>query len=148
MLVNYYIIMIEVTINVSELGDKMLRLSALAARRVGPRVDRLVGVRHASSGGGGGGAGKAVAGTLLFSVGVGGGVVGYAAFDPEFRKTLEDSVPGSEDVLNAVLGSKEPPPKPKPVPSKLRQVAKDFLMTTYFDLQIIFYATLCMSPSI
>ena len=100
----------------------MLRLSALAARRLGARSNHLVGCRNASSGGGGGGggAGKAIAGTLLISAGLGGGVVGYAAFDDEFRKTLEESVPGSGDLLNTLLGPAEPPPVPKPVPSKLR----------------------------
>jgi len=100
----------------------MLRLSALAARRLGARSNHLVGCRNASSGGGGGGggAGKAIAGTLLISAGLGGGVVGYAAFDDEFRKTLEESVPGSGDLLNTLLGPAVPPPVPKPVPSKLR----------------------------
>ena len=55
--------------------------------------------QSASGGGGGGGVGSAIAGTLLFSVGVGGGVVGYAAFDEKFRKTLEESVPGEKTKL-------------------------------------------------
>jgi len=78
--------------------------------------------QSASGGGGGGGVGSAIAGTLLFSVGVGGGVVGYAAFDDKFRKTLEESVPGSQDVLDVVLGPLEPPQKPKDAvpPPKLK----------------------------
>jgi hypothetical protein len=101
----------------------MLRLSSVAARRMVARSDTLrTGVRNASSGGGGGGAGKAVAGTLMFTVGVGGGVLGYAALDPDFRKTLEESVPGSDEVLDLILGSSKPPAPvvTKPVPSKLR----------------------------
>ena len=43
----------------------------------------------------GSGVGSALVGTALFTVGVGGGVVGYAAFDDKFRKNLEESVPGT-----------------------------------------------------
>lgn len=101
----------------------MLRLSSVAARRLVGRSEALrTGVRHASSGGGGGGLGKVLAGTVMFTTGVGGGVLGYAALDPDFRKTLEAGLPGSEDVLNMILGSASPPSPvvTKPVPSKLR----------------------------
>ena len=102
----------------------MLRLSSGAARRlVGRSVALRTGVRHASSGGGGGGVGKAVAGSLMFTTGVGGGVLGYAAVDKDFRKTLEDGLPGSRDILNVILGSSNSPPPhvvTKPVHSKLR----------------------------
>jgi len=103
----------------------MLRLSSLAASRlVSSRQLYLSGgKRHLSSsgGGGGGGTGKLVAGSVLLTVGVGAGAVGYAAVDAEFRKTLQTAVPGSEDALNAVLGPlSAPPPPTKPSPSKLR----------------------------
>jgi len=102
----------------------MLRLSTIAARRIGARSDYVKGVRHASSlgkGGGGGGAGKVVAGTVLLTAGVGGGVVGYSAVDAEFRKLVQDTVPGSEDLLDMVLGSSTiTPVVVKPVPSKLK----------------------------
>jgi len=68
-------------------------------------VSRSWGARHASSGGGGGGgAGKAVAATLALTTGVVGGAVGYAAVDPDFRKTLGSTVPGSEDLLQLLIG--------------------------------------------
>ena len=103
----------------------MLRLSTIAARRIGARSDYVKGMRHASSlgkgGGGGGGAGKVVAGTVLLTAGVGGGVVGYSAVDAEFRKLVQDTVPGSEDLLDMVLGSSTiKPVVVKPIPSKLK----------------------------
>jgi hypothetical protein len=63
-------------------------------------------LREASQGvgTGSGGAGKAVAATLLTTTGVVGGTVGYAAVDPGFRKSLGDTIPGSEDVLQLILG--------------------------------------------
>ncbi len=61
--------------------------------------------RHASSSAGGsGGSGKVVAATLALTTGVVGGAVGYAAVDPAFRKTLGITVPGSEDLLQLILG--------------------------------------------
>ena len=104
-------------------SDRMLRLSTIAARRLRARSEHLNGVRHASSlgKGGGGGAGKVVAGTVLLTAGFGGGVVGYASVDSEFRKLVQDTVPGSEDLLNLVLGSSSPQAVvTKPVPSKLK----------------------------
>jgi len=101
----------------------MLRLSTIAARRIGARSDYVKGMRHASSlgKGGGGGAGKVVAGTVLLTAGVGGGVVGYSAVDAEFRKLVQDTVPGSEDLLDMVLGSSTiKPVVVKPIPSKLK----------------------------
>ena len=45
----------------------------------------------------------------------------YASVDSDFRKLLEDSVPGSDQALELLLGSSAPPPPPpKPSPSKLR----------------------------
>jgi len=80
-----------------------------------------VGLRHASSGGGGGGAVKAVAATLLLGGGGLGGAVAYASVDADFRKLLEESVPGSDQVLELLIGAPEPPPPaPKPAVSKLK----------------------------
>ena len=64
-------------------------------------------IRHSGAPGGQGGSGvaSAIAGTLLFTVGVGGGVVGYAAFDDKFRKTLEENVPGTYFLLHYNLTS-------------------------------------------
>ncbi len=60
--------------------------------------------RHASSSSGGSGPGKVVAATLALTTGVVGGAMGYAAVDPAFRKTLGSTVPGSEDLLQLILG--------------------------------------------
>jgi len=102
----------------------MLRISSLAARQLGAGSERIgVGIRHASTGQRSGGVAKGLAGTALFSAGVGGGVLGYAAIDQDFRKLVQDNVPGSEDVLKMILGDAEPPkpsPVSKPVPSKLK----------------------------
>ena len=48
-----------------------------------------------------------MAATLVATTGVVGGAVGYAALDPAFRKTLGDTVPGSEDLLQLVLGMQD-----------------------------------------
>ena len=67
-----------------------------------------------------------------------GGAVAYASVDADFRKLLEESVPGSDQVpfvrilcqnlkylkfqvLEALIGAPEPPPPPpKPAVSKLK----------------------------
>jgi len=82
-----------------------------------------VGLRHASSGGGGGGGAiKAAAATLLLTGGGLGGAVAYASVDDDFRKLLEESVPGSDQVLELLIGAPAPtpPPPPKPAVSKLK----------------------------
>jgi len=82
-----------------------------------------VGLRHASSGGGGGGGAiKAAAATLLLTGGGLGGAVAYASVDDDFRKLLEESVPGSDQVLELLIGAPAPPPPPPPKPavSKLK----------------------------
>jgi len=102
----------------------MLRISSIAARQLGAGSERIgAGIRHASTGQPSGGLAKAMAGTALFSAGVGGGVLGYAAIDQDFRKLVQDNVPGSEDVMKMILGDTEPSkpnPVSKPVPSKLK----------------------------
>ena len=49
-----------------------------------------------------------------------GGVVGYSAVDQDFRKMVEETLPGSGELMELVLGGKEVIPLPKPVPSKLK----------------------------
>merc|ERR1719477_490229 len=107
----------------------MLRLCCAAARRA-PMLRGAsgssrapVGLRHASSGGGGGGGAiKAAAATLLLTGGGLGGAVAYASVDDDFRKLLEESVPGSDQVLELLIGAPTPPPPPPPKPavSKLK----------------------------
>jgi len=78
-------------------------------------------VRHASSGGGGSG-GKFVGAVIGLSAVGAAGVVGYSSVDLEFRKMVEANIPGSDQVLDAVLGEKTPPAPVKPItpPSKLK----------------------------
>jgi len=109
----------------------MLRLSAVGRRGLSPalkcfkthrqfknsitRTFRTSAIKLSAAGAGqGGGAGSAIAGATLFTIGVGGGVFGYAAFDDKFRKMLEESVPGSQDVFDTILGPLESPPPTKP----------------------------------
>jgi len=103
----------------------MFRNAAAARRVVGKKVHVATrgrpfaspklcveNVRHASSGaagGGGGGLGKLAFATVGSTAVAVGGTVGYAAFDPDFRKLVEDSVPGSSDVLGAILGDPDGP---------------------------------------
>ena len=60
------------------------------------------------SGPGGGGGKAALIGSAVTVTGLG-GTVAYASFDPDFRKTVESSVPGSGNVLNMILGEPEAP---------------------------------------
>lgn len=57
--------------------------------------------------------------------GLAGGTLGYAGYDPEFRKVIEETVPGSKDVFAAVLGDAAKAPEElekvsKATPSKLK----------------------------
>ena len=57
---------------------------------------------------------------VALTVGAVGGGLGYCALDEEFRATVEESVPGSDQVLDLVLGERTPAPAPtSPSPSKL-----------------------------
>ena len=50
-------------------------------------------------------------------------MIGYASVDPDFRKVVEENIPGSDQVLDLVIGEKvapSPPKLPPPPPSKLR----------------------------
>jgi len=58
--------------------------------------------------------------TAVISASTLGGVVGYSAVDPGFRKMVEESIPGTSELIDLVLGEKEPISPPKPVPSKLK----------------------------
>jgi len=59
--------------------------------------------------------------SLVISTATVGGVVGYAAVDKDFRKMVEESIPGTNELMDMVLGKEdEVIPTPKPSPSKLR----------------------------
>merc|ERR1719318_1715572 len=49
-----------------------------------------------------------------------GGVVGYSAVDQEFRRMVEESIPGTSELLELMLGKEEIISPPKPAPSKLK----------------------------
>ena len=60
---------------------------------------------------------------MALSAATAGGVVGYSSVDPDFRKMVEDTIPGADQVMDLVIGEKLPPPPPPPVkaaPSKLK----------------------------
>jgi mitofilin len=65
---------------------------------------------------------QVVAGAILLSGSAVGGAVAYASVDADFRKLLEDTVPGSDQVLELAIGAPEPAaPAPRPsAPSKLK----------------------------
>ncbi len=112
---------------------------ALAARSSGAAARSTNASRSYSSPasparGGGGGGGKAALGAAALLAAGAGGTLAYASVDPDFRKTVEETVPGSDAVFAAVLGEPEkaaaPPPKKAPAkipvtsapPSKKRPI--------------------------
>jgi len=104
-------------------GDRIMLRQCCKLLRRPVTISHHNTVRAASSQAGGGGGVKVLAGTVLVTAGTAGGVVGYCALDEDFRKTVEESVPGSGDILDAILGEKTPlkPPTPlPPPPSKLK----------------------------
>lgn len=87
---------------------------AMPASRSTPR-------RFQSGGGGGssgGGGGKLIAFTTTALVSAGVGTVAYASVSDEFRTTVEETIPGSKDLLDAVLGGQG-----TPAPVKKAEVA-------------------------
>jgi len=67
-----------------------------------------------------GGSGLKVAAVLIGGAAAsGGGVVAYAAYDADFRKSVEGSVPYSESLFDVVIGPSAPEPPKDPAPSKV-----------------------------
>eukprot|EP00092_Neocalanus_flemingeri_P020720 GFUD01022454.1.p1 GENE.GFUD01022454.1~~GFUD01022454.1.p1 ORF type:complete len:807 (-),score=363.31 GFUD01022454.1:251-2671(-) len=106
----------------------MLRLCCSSSKTMVSSFPRLLpskttqaSVRLASSGGGVGAGTKIFGTTLVISAGTVGGAVGYSAVDPDFRKMVEETIPGSDQLMELVLGEKESSaPPPKALPSKLK----------------------------
>jgi len=104
----------------------MLRLCCNSSRVMGRSTTILsrgqnpnTGFRYSSSGGRV--IPKILGTSLVISATTVGGVVGYSAVDKEFRKMVEDSVPGTSELMELVLGKEEEViSPPKPLPSKLR----------------------------
>lgn len=92
----------------------MLRIAAkTSVERCGKQAAQSV--RHeatqaagAAAGGagrsGGSGVGKFLGVTAGLTTAAVGGTVGYAYYDPEFRKKVEQTVPQSKELFSAVLG--------------------------------------------
>ena len=66
----------------------------------------------------GGGGGRATVGAVTVALAAAGGTVGYAAYDPTFRKVVEDAVPGAEKAFSAVLGEAKPEETQESPPQK------------------------------
>ena len=73
---------------------------------------------QSSSSGGGGGGGKLIAFTTTALVSAGVGTVAYASVSDEFRTTVEETIPGSKDILDTILGGQG-----TPAPVKKAEVA-------------------------
>ena len=63
--------------------------------------------QSSAAGGSSGGGAKLALVSIVTIAGAAGGTIAYANFDPEFRKLIQDNVPGSADVLTAILGTEE-----------------------------------------
>nr|XP_027224918.1 MICOS complex subunit MIC60-like [Penaeus vannamei] len=93
----------------------MLRISSRIKPHVASKIARGHGAQRLQSTHSGGGGGSKV---LIASAGVTSlvaGVVGYAAWSNDNRKSIENTIPGSGYVLGALLGPVMEPLPPKPV---------------------------------
>jgi len=73
----------------------------------------------------GGGSGLKILGGSLVALTAGvGGTLGYASYDQTFREDLQKQVPGSDQVLDLILGPMTPlpPPAPKPAPKPISKL--------------------------
>eukprot|EP00092_Neocalanus_flemingeri_P054071 GFUD01063666.1.p1 GENE.GFUD01063666.1~~GFUD01063666.1.p1 ORF type:complete len:1125 (-),score=395.18 GFUD01063666.1:153-3527(-) len=111
----------------------MLRLCCSSPRAMVSRTPPLLhgkiskpSVRHFSSGGGG--RAKILGTTLVVSAGTLGGAVGYSALDPDFRKIVEENVPGSSQLLELLVGEKEPTAPISPV-LKMPKITSSVMIT-------------------
>eukprot|EP00092_Neocalanus_flemingeri_P062981 GFUD01076103.1.p1 GENE.GFUD01076103.1~~GFUD01076103.1.p1 ORF type:complete len:1115 (+),score=396.69 GFUD01076103.1:224-3568(+) len=111
----------------------MLRLCCSSPRAMVSRTPRLLhgkiskpSVRQFSSGGGG--RAKILGTTLVVSAGTLGGAVGYSALDPDFRKIVEENVPGSSQLLELLVGEKEPTTPISPV-LKMPKITSSVMIT-------------------
>ncbi|XP_018011744.1 MICOS complex subunit Mic60 isoform X2 [Hyalella azteca] len=98
----------------------MLHLSKRVLAKT--QLSALQNVRHQSQHGaarksGGGGVAAAVIGGTV--IGGFGGMLGYASWSDENRKTIDDNIPGMQYITDAVLGSKAPAAAGKPQPKML-----------------------------
>jgi len=104
----------------------MLRLCCNSSRVMGRNTTILTrgqkphaSLRYSSSGGSV--VPKILGTSLVISATTVGGVIGYSAMDKDFRKMVEESVPGTSELMELVLGKEEKViSPPKPMPSKLR----------------------------
>jgi len=105
-----------------------LRISSLPLRKairygVFPKVSRRY---QSSTSSGKSGAGKAIITVGTFAIGVVGGTIAYAGFDPKFRTFVQGTIPISEGILKTILGPEETDiEKQYPSLKKSRKMAED-----------------------
>eukprot|EP00096_Caligus_rogercresseyi_P016884 TRINITY_DN999_c0_g1_i1.p1 TRINITY_DN999_c0_g1~~TRINITY_DN999_c0_g1_i1.p1 ORF type:complete len:668 (+),score=258.09 TRINITY_DN999_c0_g1_i1:32-2035(+) len=88
----------------------ILRRMAVRGRLEGP-------LRYSSSSSRGGGASPMSVAAAVSSAGLG-GVVGYAFFDADFRKSMEKNVPGASEIFSSLFGPSSSPVEDSSSPSK------------------------------
>ena len=70
--------------------------------------NHLTPIRHksnnTSNSSGGKFLGKALGGLIFSGVVAGGGIIGYASYDSEFREIFQENVPLSKEILDAIIG--------------------------------------------
>ena len=69
--------------------------------------NHLTPIRHksnSSNSSGGKIMGKALGGLIFSGVVAGGGIIGYASYDSEFREIFQENVPLSKEILDAIIG--------------------------------------------
>jgi len=88
--------------------------------------NHLTPIRHksnSSNSSGGKIMGKALGGLIFSGVVAGGGIIGYASYDSEFREMFQENVPLSKEILDALIGDESIPVKLDPIavpPSKMK----------------------------
>ena len=88
--------------------------------------NHLTPIRHksnSSNSSGGKIMGKALGGLIFSGVVAGGGIIGYASYDSEFREMFQENVPLSKEILDALIGDESIPVKLDSIavpPSKMK----------------------------
>ncbi|XP_063604058.1 MICOS complex subunit MIC60-like isoform X4 [Penaeus indicus] len=93
----------------------MLRIGSRIKPHVASKIARGHGAQRLQSTHSGGGGGSKVLIATAGATSLVAGVVGYAAWSNDNRKSIENTIPGSGYVLGAILGPVMEPLQPKPV---------------------------------
>ncbi|XP_037785361.1 MICOS complex subunit MIC60-like isoform X3 [Penaeus monodon] len=102
----------------------MLRISSRIKPHVASKIARGHGAQRLQSTHSGGGGGSKVLIATAGATSLVAGVVGYAAWNNDNRKSIESTIPGSGYVLGAILGPVLEPLPPKPVTKDVGLVKK------------------------